>query len=360
MEAMRSLVGVNNRVSVLRRDFEFEAIAKKIPSEISGDAHEEWGNSIILAARSSKHWILACDIECLRCSELQDRGQARSGQGKGSRALKRNVIKVGPIQMGSGQPLFLIAGPCVVEGADACFELARSLKAVASQADVPFIFKASFDKANRSSVNSFRGIGFKEGLTVLRKIRDELEVPVLTDIHEPAQAELVAEFVDILQIPALLCRQTDLLIAAGKTGKVVNIKKGQFVAPGDMGHACQKVASTGNSNILLTERGTSFGYRYLVNDFRGIPTMQECGYPVVFDATHSVQMPGGLGDKSGGERQFVAVLARAAVAAGADGVFFEAHADPDKALSDGPNMLPVAELGEVLGVLKRIHQAVNV
>lgn len=269
------------------------------------------------------------------------------------------MVKVGSVHMGAGQPLFLMAGPCVVEDAEACLELARSIQEVAAQADMPFIFKASFDKANRSSVNSFRGIGFKEGLDALRRIKDELKVPVLTDIHEPGQADAVAEVVDILQIPALLCRQTDLLVAAGKTGKVINIKKGQFMAPGDMGHACEKVTSTGNQNILLTERGTAFGYRYLVSDFRSLPIMRQFGFPVVFDATHSVQMPGGLGDRSGGERQFLPVLARAAVAAGTDGVFLEVHQDPDKALSDGPNMLPVSELGGVLRVLKKIHQAVS-
>ena len=273
--------------------------------------------------------------------------------------MKTRAIDVGQVKLGGGNPLVLIAGPCVIEGEKECMATARLVKEAADSAGVPLIFKASFDKANRSSAHSFRGIGFKPGLAVLAAIRKELNVPILTDIHEPPQCEVAAEFVDVLQIPAFLCRQTDLLVAAGKTGRVVNIKKGQFLAPGDMRNAIEKVRATDNEDIVLTERGTSFGYNYLVNDMRALPAMRMLGCPVIFDATHSVQIPGGMGSRSGGERQYVPTLSRSAVAAGVDGVFMEVHPDPDSALSDGPNMLNVKDLAAVLKVLKQIDAVVR-
>ena len=236
---------------------------------------------------------------------------------------------------------------------------ARLLKEVALEVDIPLIFKASFDKANRTSVSSFRGPGLKAGLEVLAAVKKELAIPILTDVHEPAHCEAVAEVADVLQIPAFLCRQTDLLIAAGKTGVAVNVKKGQFLAPGDMGNVVDKIKTTDNEDIILTERGTSFGYNYLVNDMRALPAMRRLGYPVVFDATHSVQMPGSMGGKSGGDRQFVPTLARAAVAAGVDGVFMEAHPDPEKALSDGPNSMRIDMLAPLLSLLLRIDADVK-
>jgi 2-dehydro-3-deoxyphosphooctonate aldolase (KDO 8-P synthase) len=277
----------------------------------------------------------------------------------GSPIVKTNEVRLGDLRLGGGNDLFAFAGPCVVEGHDVCLDTARQVKTAAEAAGVPLVFKASFDKANRSSVASFRSPGFRDALATLKAVKEEVGVPIVTDIHETSQAEPVAEVADILQIPALLCRQTDLLIAAGRTGRIVNIKKGHFMAPGDMGNAVEKVRSTGNESVLLTERGTSFGYRYLVSDLRGLAIMREIGCPVVFDATHSVQMPGGLGNRSGGERRFVPLLARAAVAAGVDGLFLEVHPDPDKALSDGPNMLPVTEFAPLLTLLKRIHAEVR-
>jgi len=268
-------------------------------------------------------------------------------------------IKIGALMIGGDGPLFLIAGPCVIESPEACLEHARLVKEAAAAAQMPLIFKASFDKANRSSSGSFRGVGLKTGLQVFKTIKQEFDLPILTDIHEPAQAEAAAEVVDILQIPAMLCRQTDLLVAAGKTGKPVNIKKGQFMAPGDMRNAIEKIKATANEDILLTERGTTFGYHNLINDMRTLPTMRLLGYPVVFDATHSVQLPGGGGTHSSGERQFVAPLARAAVGAGVDGLFLEVHPDPDHALSDGPNMLRVQELTPLLILLKRLDAEVK-
>jgi 2-dehydro-3-deoxyphosphooctonate aldolase (KDO 8-P synthase) len=254
--------------------------------------------------------------------------------------------------------LGLIAGPCVIESEEHAFFLAREIRAIAGS----FVFKASFDKANRSSVSAYRGPGITEGLRILSAIRRELGVPVLTDIHEPAQADLAAAAgIDILQIPAFLCRQTDLLLAAGQTGCTVNIKKGQFVAPADIRHAAEKVASTGNRKIILTERGSSFGYNNLVVDMRGLAIMREFGFPVVFDATHSVQLPGGAagGSASGGQPQFIEVLARAAVAAGVDGVFVEVHEVPERALSDGANALRLDRLALVLDRLRAIHQLVG-
>ncbi len=261
------------------------------------------------------------------------------------------------LALGGGAPLALIAGPCVIESEEHVHFLAREIGKISG----PFIFKASFDKANRSSAGSFRGPGREEGLRILRSVR-EMGIPVLTDIHEPRQAEEAAESVDILQIPAFLCRQTDLLLAAGRTGKVVNIKKGQFVAPGDMHLAAEKVASTGNQKVVLTERGSSFGYHNLVVDMRGLAIMRKSGCPVVFDATHSVQLPGSAGTASGGQPEFIETLARAAVATGIDGLFVEVHEAPERALSDGANALRLDRLGALLervrgidGLVKSFH-----
>lgn len=256
--------------------------------------------------------------------------------------------------IGPGRPLALIAGPCVIESEEHVQFLAREIGRIAG----PYIFKASFDKANRSSIGSYRGPGLKEGLRILAGVK-KAGYPVLTDIHEPAQAAPAAEVVDVLQIPAFLCRQTDLLIEAGRTGKMVNIKKGQFVSPRDIRHAAEKVASTGNNNIVLTERGTTFGYNNLVVDMRGLAIMREFGWPVVFDATHSVQMPGAAGTVSGGQPQFIAPLSRAAVAAGVDGIFVEVHEAPERALSDGPNALRLELLGPLWSTLRKIHDLVQ-
>lgn len=256
-----------------------------------------------------------------------------------------------PVSFGTGKPLGLIAGPCVIESEEHCHWLAASIRSIAGD----FIFKASFDKANRSSVHSYRGPGPEEGLRILAGLR-RAGYQVLTDIHTPDQAEAAAEAVDILQIPAFLCRQTDLLVAAGRTGKTVNVKKGQFVAPGDMRHVVEKVASTGNEDIVLTERGSSFGYNNLVVDMRGLVIMRKLGYPVVFDATHSVQLPGAAGSSSSGQPEFIEPLARAAVATGhVDGLFVEVHEEPAKALSDGANSLRLDKLGGLLGKLRRLH-----
>ena len=255
--------------------------------------------------------------------------------------------------IGRGLPLVLIAGPCVIESEEHVHFLAGEIRKIVGQ----FIFKASFDKANRSSLASYRGPGLKEGVRILAGLRRK-GYTVLTDIHEPSQAEAVAEAVDVLQIPAFLCRQTDLLLAAGQTGRAVNIKKGQFVSPHDIRHAAEKVASTGNNNILLTERGSSFGYNNLVVDMRGLDIIREFGWPVIFDATHSVQTPGGLGNASGGQPRFIPTLARAAVAAGIDGVFLEVHEAPERALSDGPNALRLELLGPLWEKLQSIHRLI--
>jgi 2-dehydro-3-deoxyphosphooctonate aldolase (KDO 8-P synthase) len=252
-----------------------------------------------------------------------------------------------------GKRLLLIAGPCVIESEEHVHRMARGIRAAVGE----FVFKASFDKANRTSVGAYRGPGLKEGLRILAGVKAE-GFPILTDIHEAWQAEPAAEVADILQIPAFLCRQTDLLIAAGRTGRAVNIKKGQFVSPYDIRYAADKVASTGNNNIVLTERGSSFGYNNLVVDMRGLQIMRDFGWPVVFDATHSVQLPGGQGASSGGQPQFIPTLARAAVAAGVDGIFVEVHNDPEKALSDGPNALRLDRLAELWSKLQAIHELV--
>src|SRR6266508_5680250 len=248
--------------------------------------------------------------------------------------------------------LFLIAGPCVIESKDHAMMMAREISRVASRLDIPFVFKASYDKANRSSARSFRGLGMKEGLSVLRQIKDEVGAPVITDIHETHQADEAAQVADILQIPAFLCRQTDLLQAAAATGRAVNVKKGQFLAPWDMANVVAKVTGAGNPDVLVTERGASFGYNTLVSDMRALPILaRTTGAPVIFDATHSVQQPGGQGTSSGGEREFVPVLARAAVAVGVAGVFIETHENPDQAPSDGPTMLPLKQMDGLLGRL---------
>ncbi|WP_376871057.1 3-deoxy-8-phosphooctulonate synthase [Albirhodobacter sp. R86504] len=253
-------------------------------------------------------------------------------------------VKIGALTLSNARPLAVIAGPCQLESFDHAMMIAEAMKTACADAGAQFIFKGSFDKANRTSLNGKRGVGIDAGLKILADVRDRLGCPVITDIHDIEQTRIAGEVVDILQIPAFLCRQTDLLIAAGQTGKVINIKKGQFLAPWDMANVADKVASTGNHNIMLTERGTSFGYNTLVADMRGLPTMAKTGYPVIMDATHSVQQPGGLGGASGGQREFAPVMARAAVSLGIAGVFIETHEAPDTAPSDGPNMIPLDQM----------------
>ncbi len=261
--------------------------------------------------------------------------------------------------IGDDQPLALLAGPCVIESEDFTLKMAEEIKKVCDRLNVNLIFKSSFDKANRTSISSFRGQAMEKGLAILNKVKQDVGVPVVTDIHESYQAAPVAEVADLLQIPAFLCRQTDLLLAAAATGKAINVKKGQFLAPWDMKNVVKKLEDGGAKNILLTERGTSFGYNALVVDFRGLPQMREFGYPVVFDATHSVQMPGGQGNTSGGQREFVPYLARAAAAIGIDALFMEVHENPDQALSDGPNMVPLDKLESVLTQIVRVREALN-
>lgn len=262
------------------------------------------------------------------------------------------------ICIGPGQPLLLLAGPCALESPGLALEIAQEMKAITTRLGIPYVFKASFDKANRTSLDAFRGPGAEKGLRQLGRLREEIGIPVVSDIHEPAHAELAGDCLDILQIPAFLCRQTDLLAAAAKTGKVVNVKKGQFVSPWDMQHVVNKLRGSGCDNILLTERGASFGYNNLVVDMRSLPVMRSLGCPVVFDATHSVQLPGGAGKSSSGQRNFIAPLTRAAVAAGIDGLFMEVHPDPDKALCDGPNSLPLDQVESLLTQLLKIREAV--
>ena len=269
------------------------------------------------------------------------------------------VVDINGIKIGNGEDLVLIAGPCVIESAEHSFFMAKKIKEIANRNNIPFIFKTSFDKANRTSIKSYRGVGLKRGLEILRWIKEELDVNILCDVHETYQVEPLAEVVDVIQIPAFLSRQTDLLIQAGKTGKAVNIKKGQFLAPWDIAKAIEKVTSTGNDKVMVTERGTTFGYNNLVVDMRSLIIMRQFGYPVVFDATHSVQRPGGLGTASGGDRIFVGPLARAAVAVGCDAIFLEVHNEPDKALSDGPNMIALENLEELLILLKEIFNVVK-
>jgi len=268
-------------------------------------------------------------------------------------------ITIGNFRIGGNQPLFLIAGPCVIESEGHALKIAGRLAEIAAEAKISLVFKASYDKANRSSGQSYRGPGLEEGLRVLAKIKRELALPILTDIHEASQAAPAAEVVDVLQIPAFLSRQTDLLIAAGKTGRAVNLKKGQFLSPWEMANAVEKVAATGNNNIFLTERGASFGYQNLVVDMRSFPILRKTGCPVVFDVTHSVQLPGGAGKSSGGQPEFIEPLARAGTAIGVDGIFLEVHENPAQALSDGTNALPLAELPALLGKLKQIAALVR-
>jgi len=264
------------------------------------------------------------------------------------------AVPIGSLLCGGGKPFILIAGPCVVESRESALRHADALQALTVRLGIPFIYKSSYDKANRTAIDSFRGLGMEEGLTILETVKRELGVLILTDVHSPEEAVQTAEVADVLQIPAFLCRQTDLLVAAGKTGCVVNIKKGQFLAPWDMPHAAAKVAATGNPRILLTERGASFGYNNLVSDFRSLSIMAQAGYPVVYDATHSVQLPGGQGNASGGQREFIAPLARAAVAVGVDGLFMEVHEEPDRALSDKATVFPLAQLEGLLRMLQAI------
>ena len=268
-------------------------------------------------------------------------------------------VRVGSVPIGDGSPLVIIAGPCVIENEEMIIRTACAIKEIMTRLEIPWIFKSSYDKANRSSVDSFRGPGLDEGLTILRRVREEFDVPVLSDVHGTEQVDAAAEVLDIIQVPAFLCRQTDLLIAAGKTGKPVNIKKGQFMAPEDMVQAARKVESSDNNQVVITERGSSFGYHNLVVDMRSLGIIRETGYPVIFDATHSVQLPAAMGTASGGERKFVPLLSRAAVAAGADGIFMEVHPEPDHALCDGANMWPLDLLEPLLNQLKAVNEVVK-
>ena len=269
------------------------------------------------------------------------------------------TFTVRDIAIGGKKPFALITGPCQLESLDHARMMAEKIAEACAPTGTQFIFKASYDKANRSSITTTRGLGMDEGLSILSKIRDEFGCPILTDVHDAYQCAPAGEVVDVIQIPAFLCRQTDLLLAAGQTGCAINIKKGQFMAPWDMGNVAQKVASTGNGNIMLCDRGTSFGHNTLVRDFRGLPTMAATGYPVVFDATHSVQQPGGQGATSGGQREFAPVLARAAVAVGVSALFIETHEDPDTAPSDGPNMIPVHKMVQLIGQLRSLDDLVK-
>ena len=268
-------------------------------------------------------------------------------------------VKIGNAAVGSKNPLVIIAGPCVIETEKSTIDAAKRLKKISEKLKIPLIFKSSYDKANRTSISSPRGPGIEKGLKILEKVKKETGMPVLSDIHSPEEVAYAAEVLDVFQIPAFLCRQTDLIVAASKTGKPVNIKKGQFLAPWEVKNIIEKFTSTGNHNLLITERGTSFGYNNLVVDMRSILIMQEFGYPVIFDATHSVQLPGGLGSASGGQREFVAPLSKAAVAVGCNGLFLEVHQDPDKALCDGPNMLRLDDLEKLLTILKNMDELLN-
>ncbi len=273
--------------------------------------------------------------------------------------MASKAVKVGQLKIGAGLPLAVIAGPCVIESQESALRHAAALKEKADHVGVPYIFKSSYDKANRSSVNSFRGPGLEKGLEILAEVKAKIGVPVLTDVHEIDQVAPVREVADILQIPAFLCRQTDFVLAVANSGRVVNVKKGQFLAPWDMRNIIDKIISTGNEQILLTERGASFGYNNLVSDMRSLVVMGELGYPVVFDATHSLQLPGGLGNASGGERKYIPALARAGVAVGIDALFLEVHEDPDHALSDGPNSLDLGHFESLLKVVKEIDAMVK-
>ena len=266
-----------------------------------------------------------------------------------------NLIKTGDIVIGRGSPLVLISGPCVIENYETTRQIAGILKEITSKLEMPLIFKASYDKANRTSATAFRGPGLNDGLRVLKDIKEEFGIPILSDVHRISEISAAARILDIIQIPAFLCRQTDVIIEVAKTGKPVNIKKGQFLAPWDITNVVEKITSAGNRRILITERGTMFGYNNLVVDFRAFMIMRKIGYPVIFDATHSVQLPGGAGASSGGQREYAPMLARAAAAAGVDGIFMEVHSNPDEALCDGPNSLKLDSIYELLSQLKSIH-----
>ena len=268
------------------------------------------------------------------------------------------IVSIKNVTFG-GNTLGLIAGPCVIESRSHSLKMANAIQEISQKVGIPFIFKTSFDKANRSTFSSYRGPGLDEGLSILSDVKNQTGLPILTDIHEESQANSVADVVDVLQIPAFLCRQTDLLIAAAKTNKIINVKKGQFLAPWDMVNVTKKISDSGNNNILVTERGASFGYNTLVSDMRALPIMAKFGYPIVFDATHSVQQPGGMGEKSGGQREFVPYLARAAIAVGVGAIFMETHEDPDNAPSDGPNMVPLSEIKNLLKQLVSIDTLVK-
>jgi 2-dehydro-3-deoxyphosphooctonate aldolase (KDO 8-P synthase) len=269
------------------------------------------------------------------------------------------AVRIGPITIGAGNSLVLIAGPCVIEGEELVLSIARTLQEISQTLDIPLIFKASYDKANRTSISSPRGPGLEEGLKILGRVKEEVGLPVLSDCHSVSEIPQAAEVLDVIQIPAFLCRQTDLVVEAARTGKPINVKKGQFLAPWDMAHVVEKITSTGNDRIILTERGTSFGYNNLVSDMKALPLMRGLGYPVIFDATHSVQLPGGTGKVSGGNREFITHLARAAVGAGVDGVFLEVHPNPEQALSDGTNSLELEALSPLLKQLMAIDHIVK-
>jgi 2-dehydro-3-deoxyphosphooctonate aldolase (KDO 8-P synthase) len=269
------------------------------------------------------------------------------------------LVEIGKFQIGAGRPLAVIAGPCVIESQESALRHAALLKEAADRAGVPYIFKSSYDKANRSSGSSFRGPGLERGLEILAEVKRKVGVPILTDVHESAHVAAVQQVADVLQIPAFLCRQTDFVLAVANSGKVVNVKKGQFLAPWDIANVVDKILSTGNDRLLLTERGVSFGYNNLVSDMRSLVWMRELGHPVIFDATHSLQLPGGLGHASGGERKYIPALARAAVAVGIDALFMEVHEDPDQALSDGPNSLRLNDFEELIRAVKQIDEMVK-
>jgi 2-dehydro-3-deoxyphosphooctonate aldolase (KDO 8-P synthase) len=268
-------------------------------------------------------------------------------------------IKIAQACLGAGNPLFIIAGPCVIENEEIVLHTAGKMKEICNKLGLPFLFKSSYDKANRTSIASFRGPGIDRGLRILSEIRSKLKIPVISDVHSIEEVKLASEVLDAFQIPAFLCRQTDLILSASQTGKPVNIKKGQFLAPWDTKNIIDKFTSTGNQNIFITERGTSFGYNNLVVDFRGIPVMRSFGYPIIFDVTHSLQLPGGMGKSSGGQREFAEPLARAAAAVGVDGLFMEVHPEPDKALCDGPNMIKLNEVEKLLSAVKAIDELIK-
>ncbi len=273
--------------------------------------------------------------------------------------MKNKIVNCNGLKISNNSAMTLIAGPCQLESQQHAIDMAGKIKEITKKFDIGFIYKTSFDKANRTSINGKRGAGLDKSLPIFDKIKSDLKVPILTDIHNVEQCSIVSKYVDILQIPAFLCRQTDLLVAAAKTNKIINVKKGQFLAPWDMVNVTKKISDSGNDNILVTERGASFGYNTLVSDMRSLPIMAKNGYPVIFDATHSVQQPGGMGEKSGGQREFVEYLARAAVAVGVAGIFIETHQDPDNAPSDGPNMVPLSKLESLLNQLCEIDKLIK-